>query len=166
MVCMTHRWSEMDSNHWYPEDKLPLGDGLLSPPCRLPEGGSFLSRRETVSSNPSPSSGESFANLTHSIRSAAACFGRSQFDIRTKKNDPVPTFMPCNLGMMYVDITALSLPAACDPSLRTAHHGVVASSASGIRPSAEKAAYRNCFNVGRSGSRISRQRRAMAGLLP
>ena len=97
---------------------------------------------------------------------AAAYFGRSQFDIRTKKNDPVPTFMPCNLGMMYVDITALSLPAACDPSLRTAHHGVVASSASGIRPSAEKAAYRNCFNVGRSGRRISRQRRAMAGLLP
>ena len=28
----TLRWRGPDSNHWYPEDKLPLGDGLLSRP--------------------------------------------------------------------------------------------------------------------------------------
>ena len=30
-VCMTLRWRELDSNHRYPEDKLPIRDGLLSP---------------------------------------------------------------------------------------------------------------------------------------
>jgi hypothetical protein len=28
---LTPRWRELDSNHRYPEDKLPLRDGLLSP---------------------------------------------------------------------------------------------------------------------------------------
>jgi hypothetical protein len=28
----THRWRKVDSNHRYPEDKVPLRDGLLSPP--------------------------------------------------------------------------------------------------------------------------------------
>ena len=32
MVCTTLRWREMDSNHQYPEEKLPLRDGFLSPP--------------------------------------------------------------------------------------------------------------------------------------
>jgi hypothetical protein len=56
----TRRWREMDSNCRYPEDKLPLQDGLCrSMTVPIPERDSPLSRRGTDSSNPSPSSGES-----------------------------------------------------------------------------------------------------------
>jgi hypothetical protein len=60
----TRRWREMDSNCRYPEDKLPLRDGLFrSTTVPVPERDSPLSRRGTDSSNPSPSTSESAANL-------------------------------------------------------------------------------------------------------
>jgi hypothetical protein len=55
------RW--MDSNCRYPEDTLPLRDGLCSSmTVPVPGGDSPLSRRGTDSWNPSPSSRESGAN--------------------------------------------------------------------------------------------------------
>jgi hypothetical protein len=35
LLRQTRCWRGMDSNHRYPEDKLPLRDGLLSPPSRF-----------------------------------------------------------------------------------------------------------------------------------
>jgi hypothetical protein len=50
----THRWREMDSNHRYLQHKLPLRDGDLLPPWRLPfpKGIHFFSQRGTDTTRP------------------------------------------------------------------------------------------------------------------